>query len=124
MIRFIATMIRLSLVPAFLLVLASPAAAGDCTIVDGSGRVVFDPDLGGFVGPVDLDGDGEADATSTAFVLSLVPTEDGSLHAVTRHTFALTRGGHPVRRVGEARPPRRDPSDRGVGGRRRARPRL
>ena len=93
MTRFIATMLRLSLVPAFLLVLASPAAADDCTIVNGSGRVVFDPDLGGFVGPVDLDGDGETDATSTAFVLSLVPTEDGSLHAVTTHTFTLTSGG-------------------------------
>jgi hypothetical protein len=93
MIRSLSTVLRLWLVPAFIFAMASPVAAADgCTIVNGSGAVVFDPVVGGFVGPIDLDGDGDADASSTAFVLSLVPAEDGTLHAVTTHTIELTSG--------------------------------
>jgi hypothetical protein len=93
MFRSISTALRVSLGSALVLVLASPAVADDvCMIVNGTGSVVFDPVVGGFVGPVDLDGDGDADATSTAIVLSLVPTEDGTLHAVTTHTIVLTSG--------------------------------
>jgi hypothetical protein len=93
MFRSILPALRVSIVSALVLVLASPAVADDgCMIVNGSASVVFDPVVGGFVGPVDLDGDGDADATSTAIVLSLVPTDDGTLHAVTTHTIVLTSG--------------------------------
>jgi hypothetical protein len=77
-------------VPAILLsfLLGAPAfAAEGCTIVNGHGRTLFDPSIGAFVGPIDLDGDGVLDATSSAFVLSMVPTDDGTLHAVTSHVI-------------------------------------
>jgi hypothetical protein len=71
-----------------------PAAIAreDCSVVNGSASVVFDPAVGGFVGPVDLDADGAPDAISTATVLSIVPSEDGTLHAVTSHVVVLTSG--------------------------------
>jgi hypothetical protein len=73
--------------------LSTPALADEgCVIVNGSGSVVFDPTVGGFVGPVDLDGDGAPDATSTAFVLSLEPSDDGTLHAVTTHRIVMMDG--------------------------------
>jgi hypothetical protein len=84
MFRSILPALRVSIVSALVLVLASPAVADDgCMIVNGSASVVFDPVVGGFVGPVDLDGDGDADATSTAIVLSLVPTR--RWHPPRRH---------------------------------------
>jgi hypothetical protein len=93
MTRSVVPAVRMLLVAALGLSFATPAlAASDCVIVNGSGSVVFDPTVGGFVGPVDLDGDGLADATSTAFVFSLVPTDDGTLHAVTSHEIVLTGG--------------------------------
>jgi hypothetical protein len=84
----------LVLISGILLMLGMPAAiaAKDCAVVNGSASVVFDPTVGGFVGPVDLDGDGAPDATSTATVLTIVPSEDGTLHAVTSHVVVLNSG--------------------------------
>jgi hypothetical protein len=82
--------------PALLLsvsLLGGPAVAREgCVVVNGSGSVVFVPTVGGFVGPVDLDGDGDPDATSTAIVVSLEPSDDGTLHAVTTHSIVITGG--------------------------------